>query len=288
MLTCLLPLRNTSQYYNPSEKLAIDEIIVKFKGRVVFRQYIPKKHKRFGMKIFQICDAAGYTYDMKVYLGKDGARADQDVTTTHATVRDLCRRIEDVGHNLYKENFISSPHLFDKLMTKNITCCGTVRPNRKGLPDDFRRRQFRLNKGGIRVRVRWNLKALVWKNKRGVYVLTNMGCPPAEGSFCDEHGNAIKPAIVVDYKKHVAYVDKADRMASSYSISRRTWKWTNKLFFHLLDLTILNSFILLSSCGAKLSHREFRLASVRNMLQGVHLALKSSWVDLLCHLRYLN
>ena len=36
------------KYYNPSEHLAIDEIIVKFKGRVVFRQYIPKKHKRFG------------------------------------------------------------------------------------------------------------------------------------------------------------------------------------------------------------------------------------------------
>ncbi|PNF14142.1 hypothetical protein B7P43_G17736 [Cryptotermes secundus] len=227
--------------YNPSENLAIDEIIFKFKGRVVFRQYIPKKHKRFGIKTFKICDAAGYTYDMKVYLGKDRTRADQDVTATHATVRDLCRRNEDVGHKLYMENFFSSPHLFDKLMTKDITCCGTVRPNRKCLPDDFRRRQFRLNKGDIRVRVRWNLTALVSKNKREVNVLTIMRCPPAEGSFCDEHGNAIKPAIVVDYNKYMGYVDKADRMAKSYSISGRTWKWTNKLFFHLLDLIILNS-----------------------------------------------
>ncbi|XP_033607641.1 uncharacterized protein LOC117282380 [Cryptotermes secundus] len=64
----------------------------------------------------------------------------------------------------------------------------------------------------------------------------------------------------------MGYVNKADRMVDSYSISRRTWKWTNKLFFHILDLTILNSFILLSSCGAKLSHREFHLALVRNML----------------------
>ncbi|PNF42225.1 hypothetical protein B7P43_G05522, partial [Cryptotermes secundus] len=66
---------------------------------------------------------------------------------------------------------------------------------------------------------------------------------------------------------HMGYVHKADRMANSYSTSRRTWKWTNKLFFHLLDLTILNSFILLPSCGAKLSHREFRLALVRKMLE---------------------
>ncbi|PNF19047.1 hypothetical protein B7P43_G11709 [Cryptotermes secundus] len=204
---------------------------------------------------------------MKVYLGKDRTRASQDVTATHATVRDLCRRIEGVGHKLYMDNFFSSPDLFDELMTKNITCCGTVRPNRKGLPDDFRRRQFRLKKGDIRVRVRQNLTALVWKDKRDVYMLTNMHSPPAEGSFCDEHGNAIKPAIVANYNKHMGYVDKADRMANSYSICRRTWKWTNKLFFHLLDLTILNSYILLSSCGAKLSHREFRLALVRNMLE---------------------
>jgi hypothetical protein len=58
-----------------------------------------------------------------------------------------------------------------------------------------------------------------------------MHCPPAEGNFCDEHGNAIKPAIVADYNAHMGYVDKADRTANSYSISRRTWKWTNKLFF---------------------------------------------------------
>jgi len=37
--------------------------------------------------------------------------------------------------------------------------------------------------------------------------------------------------------------------------------------FHLLDLMILNSFILLTPCGTKLSHRDFRLALVRNLIQ---------------------
>ena len=60
-----------SKFYNPSENLAVDEVIVSFKGRVIFRQYIPKKRKRFSIKIFKLCDSTGYTYDMKVYLGKD-------------------------------------------------------------------------------------------------------------------------------------------------------------------------------------------------------------------------
>ena len=49
------------------------------------------------------------------------------------------------------------------------------------------------------------------------------------------------------------------------SISWRTFKWTKKLFFHLLDLAVLNSYILHSSCGCKkISHRDFRYTLVRN------------------------
>jgi hypothetical protein len=40
-----------AKYYSPTEHLAVDEIIVLFKGRVVFKQYIPKKHKYFGIKV---------------------------------------------------------------------------------------------------------------------------------------------------------------------------------------------------------------------------------------------
>jgi len=48
---------------------------------------------------------------------------------------------------------------------------------------------------------------------------------------------------------------------------RRNFKWTTKLFSHLLDQTVLNSWILLSSCGAKCTHRDFRLLLVRNLIE---------------------
>jgi hypothetical protein len=37
----------------------VDEVIVKFKGRVIFRQHIPKKRKRIGIKIYKLCDESG-------------------------------------------------------------------------------------------------------------------------------------------------------------------------------------------------------------------------------------
>ena len=65
----------------------------------------------------------------------------------------------------------------------------------------------------------------------------------------------------------MGYVYKGDRIANGYSISHRAFKWMKKLFFHLLDLAILNSYILLFSCGGKkMSHRDFRYNLVRNML----------------------
>jgi len=81
-------------------------------------------------------------------------------------------------------------------------------------------------------------------------MLTNMDPPPAEGNFCDENNHPVKPHIVGWYNRHMGYVDNSDRMATSYSMSQRTLKWTMKLFFHLLDLTVRNSWILLSACGA--------------------------------------
>ena len=38
-----------AKFYKPSEHLAVDKVIVKFKGRVIFRQYIPKKRKHLGI-----------------------------------------------------------------------------------------------------------------------------------------------------------------------------------------------------------------------------------------------
>jgi hypothetical protein len=36
-------IRVYEKFYNPSENLALDKVVVKFKCRVIFRQYIPRK-----------------------------------------------------------------------------------------------------------------------------------------------------------------------------------------------------------------------------------------------------
>jgi hypothetical protein len=155
--------------------------------------------------------------------------------------------IQGRGHKLYMDNYFSSPDLFDDLATKQIYCCGTVRPNWKGMPQDLYPKRMTLKWGDLQVRTRVDLTTMLWRGKRDIRILTNIHDAPAEGNFCDTNGKAIKPQIVVDYNRHMGYVDNEDRIANSYSINRR--------------------YILFSLIGRKkISHRNFRNTLMRNLL----------------------
>jgi hypothetical protein len=84
--------------------------------------------------------------------------------------------------------------------------------------------------------VRVDLTAIMWNDKRNVNMLTDMHHPPVKGNFHDEHGSCLRPAIVQDYKRPMEYVDRSELIMNIYSVSRHTWKWMEKLFFHLVDL----------------------------------------------------
>jgi len=96
--------------YNPTEHLAVDEVIVLYKERVVFRQYIPKKHKRFGIKIYKLCNSLGHTY-MSVYLGKQWQHATAQITAMHGMVLQVIRKVEGLGHKIFMDNYFTSPAL---------------------------------------------------------------------------------------------------------------------------------------------------------------------------------
>jgi hypothetical protein len=75
-------------------------------------------------------------------------------------------------------------------MTK-MYCCGTVRLNRKGMPQNIGPRKMKLKRGDLRVRTRGDLTAILRRDKRDIYMLTNIHDFPAEGNFCDSNWKAI-------------------------------------------------------------------------------------------------
>ena len=65
--------------YCPDKNMTVDEQLVSFRGRCSFKQYIPSKPGKYGLKIFWNCDSkSSYPLKGEIYLGRQpGAARDK-------------------------------------------------------------------------------------------------------------------------------------------------------------------------------------------------------------------
>lgn len=62
---------NCKKTYSPGQNLTIDKKLEGFRGRCPFKQYIPSKPNKYGIKICALVDArVFYTVNLKIYAGK--------------------------------------------------------------------------------------------------------------------------------------------------------------------------------------------------------------------------
>lgn len=63
---------NLKIMYNPNECVTIDELLLAFRGRCPFKQYITSKPAKYGIKIWALCDSSSnYAWSLQVYTGRD-------------------------------------------------------------------------------------------------------------------------------------------------------------------------------------------------------------------------
>jgi hypothetical protein len=67
----------------------------------------------------------------------------------------------------------------------------------------------------------------------------------------------------------MGYAGKSDRMHIFNGTSHRIWKWPKKLIFHLVDLILLNTFIIQKMFGVKMTHFQFREQLVHDLVLSV-------------------
>ncbi len=113
----------------PYKNLCIDESLVLWKGCLAFKQLIPTKRHRFGIKVFVICDCqTGIVLDFIVYTGSSTEiKLDQNLGKSGSVVMTLMEPYLNKGHSLFVDNWYTSPRLFEKLHEFKTGACGTVR-----------------------------------------------------------------------------------------------------------------------------------------------------------------
>ena len=94
--------------YKPQRENSVDEAMVKFKGRSMLKQYMPKKPTKRGFKVWCRADAhSGFTCCFQVYLGAtDSTEKELGIRVT----LDMCRDIFDKGFHIYCDNFLLVPN----------------------------------------------------------------------------------------------------------------------------------------------------------------------------------
>ena len=79
-----------------------------------------------------------------------------------------------------------------------------------------------------------------------------------------------KPKAIVEYNKYMGGVDRADQFLSYYRFSHRTVKWWRRAFFFLLDMAVVNSYVLYTfnnpNSKARLNHEQFRIQLAKELL----------------------
>ena len=157
--------------YKMEREISVDEMMIKYKGRLSFLQYMPKKPHKWGIKAWALAEAgSGYCWNFTVYTGKDGTTKDDALGTR--VVLDLVRNLAGKGHNVWFDNYYTSPTLCHKLHTSGFGCCGTLRLDRKGIPPSFRAAVLR--KGEVVQYTDGEILGLKWKDKKDVSLLTTI------------------------------------------------------------------------------------------------------------------
>ena len=181
-------------------------MLVAFRGRCNFRQYIPSKPDNYGIKIFALVDAQTFfTNKIEVYVGTQPDGSYKVSNSPGDVVERLCSGIFGTGRNITLDNWFTSYVLAEKMLRHQITLVGTLRKNKRHIPPellDFQNRDENTSLFGFRDNC--TLVSYITKKKKNALILSTLH---NDDKIDEETGTARKPEIVIFYNATKGGVD---------------------------------------------------------------------------------
>jgi hypothetical protein len=262
-----------SSVYIPGSVVTIDETMVPWQGRLSFKQYIPGKAHKYGVKIYKLAATNGYTWNYIIYTGQQDSMAGLGHAQT--VVMHLLDDLEGCYRTVVADNFFTSIPLAKRLLEHDTYLIGTLGSNRAGSGSEVAQKNLRRgevyglqNKEGV--------KLIMWKDKKNVLMISTRPSDSATvvdtGNINTKNERIMKPQVVLDYNAGRIGTDLSDQLSSYYTCLRRSIKWYRKVAFELVFGTALvNSYLIYKEnyAASKVTILQFRESLVRSLLLGM-------------------
>lgn len=229
--------------YSPSEFLTIDEMLLSFRGRCLFRVYIPNKPAKYGLKILALVDAKSfYVLNLEVYAGKQPPGLYGISNKPFDVVERLIQPVSGSHRNVTFDNWFTGYDLMLHLLKEHrLTSVGTVRKNKKQIPESFTRTGKQPNTSFFGFQKDITLVSYAPKKNKVVLVMSTMH---HDNAIDESTGDKRKPEIITFYNSTKAGVDVVDELSASYNVSRNSKRWPMTLFYGVLNMAAVNALII--------------------------------------------
>ena len=224
--------------------------MVGFRGRFGAKQYMPNKP---GIKAFIMADSKnGYVLNVLPYTGRDTL---QEASTEYVDLLQPARIVLllielylNKGHHVFTDRYYTSIPLAQALTDRSISFNGTSMWNRVELPDPICLTPTRLADDEVKAFRADRLLGLEWraakKKKSLIMISTESSSNMVQVQSCGSQQEVHKPFVVNHYNHSMNGVDHADQYTVYFSFIRKARKWWRKLFFWMLEVAMVNSYIL--------------------------------------------
>ncbi|CAG4968142.1 unnamed protein product [Parnassius apollo] len=219
-----LIIDNSRSIYTPGDTIVVDESMVHFRGRLIFRQFIPSKSHKYGIKIYKLCTVDGFTWGYQKYSGQSEQLFGLDTTGT--IVVKLAEGLLDEGRCMVTDNYYTSVPLAEFLLSRNTDICGTLNKKRRGIPKDVTNAALQVGEIAVKQKKNENITVLKWKDKRDVCILST--CHVKGLSMTTARTPKLKPDMILTYNKAKKGIDIADQLSSYNMPVRKTLIWYKK------------------------------------------------------------
>ena len=260
---------------DPGPNIGIDESLILWKGRLMFKQFIRTKRARFGIKIFFLCPSDpswdGYSWSFEVYWGAQpafDAPGEHGLSKSEAVVARLMTNLFHTGRHVFCDSWYSSVRLAMWLWENGTYFTGTINPLR-GVPVFLRNET--LGKKLSSFARKGCMLVCKYVDRKTLYSITSKFSArviPRTKKYFRGRAYFNLPKQIDDYNQHMGTVDLVDLKLKYYSSSRKSLAWLKKLGIHFIDRAQHNAYLMFKSQQGILYDKKF-MGYIKDVVNGL-------------------